>query len=955
MSLPSQTFEQSKPIHVALSEYKKRTGIDLLDHRLAKELQSCGSVEAVLDIIQGQADAFDKFRNGGSKLMKWIHSSVHVLYTLSATLGHGVGVAVPSSNAVFTGIGVLLAATKDVRASHDALVDLFERIQFFLKRLGNHTQFSPTNDMVEILVKIMAEAITILSIATKEMQQSPTIYLRRLLGRTDIEDSLKRLDSLTQEEGRMVITQVLKSINELKDETKKANEAAQQMANMGQIGWDQIEWDVRKWFSSPDPSINYNMAYAAHHEGTTTWFFDSNLFKEWELDGSLLWIHGKPGSGKSILCSVIINHAISLRDAGQASVAYFYFDFRDDEKRDFRNFVTSLLTQLADSSGSDTISHLYSTHGKGAKQPSIRSLTNCLHEMLFVAAQRPIYIIVDALDECPDMFGMPTPREAVLNLLEDLVGTRIPNLRICVTSRPEVDIKAVLEPLANCVISLHDEDGQQKDISYYVSNVVYSDRNMRKWRDKEKELVVKELSKRADGMFKWVFCQLEVLRHCLPVSIRGVLNELPESLNETYRRILKDIPKASQGHAHRMLQSLVVAVRPLRVEELAEVLAFDFDTSPGVVPRYRPELRSNDQEQAVLSTCSSLVTIVDDHDSRVVQFSHFSVKEFLMSPRLASSFSDVSLYHILPSVAHTILAQTCLGLLLYLDDHMDDESVKDLPLAKYAAEHWVTHAQFEDVALRVMDGMMSLFDPDNPHFAAWVGIYDIDEPDQTYRHPFSKRPTPLYYSSLCGFSDLARHLVTKCPRHSNTMGGRYEFPLLAALVRKHVRVAEILLEHGASVNIRGTRGRTPLHKIIGDSDTYLVQFLLKHGADVNARQDDLTTPLHLAMRNGNSTGAPLHWSALGRKLEIAKILLDHGANANAENDQGETPLHLVSRGDYDSQALSVDITKLLLERGADAHARDKDYATPWLLARYHGKLDIARVLLHHAKAPTEND
>ncbi|KAH9039669.1 hypothetical protein EDB85DRAFT_2272704 [Lactarius pseudohatsudake] len=221
MSSPSQASVSSSQfdsiINAALNEFKEKTGKNLLDDWLAKELQSCNSVEAVMDIIQGQAEAFDKFRNGGSKLMKWIRSSVHVLYTISATLGDGVGAVVPSAKAVFTGIGVLLAAAKDVRASHDALVDLFERIQLFLKRLGVHTRISPTKDMVEILVKIMAEVIAILSIATKEMQQSKTkTYLRKLLGRTDIEDALKKLDGLTQEEVRMAIAEVLQGINELK-------------------------------------------------------------------------------------------------------------------------------------------------------------------------------------------------------------------------------------------------------------------------------------------------------------------------------------------------------------------------------------------------------------------------------------------------------------------------------------------------------------------------------------------------------------------------------------------------------------------------------------------------------------------------------------------------------------------------------------------------------------------
>ncbi|KAH9012171.1 hypothetical protein EDB84DRAFT_970532 [Lactarius hengduanensis] len=260
-----------------------------------------------MDIIQGRAKAFDKFRNGGSKLMKWVRSSVHVLYTISAALGDGVGAAVPSAKAVFTGIGILLAAAEGVWASHDALVDLFERIQFFLKRLGVHTRISPTKDMVEILVKIMAEVIGILSIATKEMQRSKTgMYLRRLLGRTDIEDALKKLDGLTQEEVRMAIAQVLQGINELKYDAKKAKGALREIKDeVGEIKWNQIEQDVRRWLSPPDPSVNYNTARESYQEGTAAWFLQGSIFKEWELVGSLLWVHGKPGSGKSILSFVI--------------------------------------------------------------------------------------------------------------------------------------------------------------------------------------------------------------------------------------------------------------------------------------------------------------------------------------------------------------------------------------------------------------------------------------------------------------------------------------------------------------------------------------------------------------------------------------------------------------------------------------------------------------------------
>src|SRR6201996_4320408 len=202
--------------------------------------------------------------------------------------------------------------------------------------------------------------------------------------------------------------------------------------------------------------------------------------------------------------------------------------------------------------------------------------------------------------------------------------------------------------------------------------------------------------------FRWVYCQLETLRHCFPPNLRQLLNELPESLDETYERILRGINKAQNEDARRLLQCLTVAARPLRVEELAELLAFDFQTTrDGEIPTLREDWRWNDEEQAVLSTCSSLIAVVRNGRSRVVQFSHFSVKEYLTSPRLAQSRGDVSQFHITLETAHTILAQACLGTLLQLDGHSDNNGSKDFPLVKYAAQHWVEHAQFESVSSRV--------------------------------------------------------------------------------------------------------------------------------------------------------------------------------------------------------------------------------------------------------------
>jgi len=201
---------------------------------------------------------------------------------------------------------------------------------------------------------------------------------------------------------------------------------------------------------------------------------------------------------------------------------------------------------------------------------------------------------------------------------------------------------------------------------------------------------------------------------------------LPETLDETYERVLREINKANREHALRLLHCLTVAIRPLRVEELAEVLAVDFDTArQGGIPKLNPDWRWSDQHQAVLSTCSSLIAIVDDGDSQVVQFSHFSVKEFLTSDRLARSSEDVSRYHILLEPAHTLLAQACLGVLLRLDDTVNAENAKDIPLAEYGARYWVDHAQFGNVSLCIQEGMEFLFDEDKSHWAAWIRVHNI--------------------------------------------------------------------------------------------------------------------------------------------------------------------------------------------------------------------------------------
>jgi len=386
-----------------------------------------------------------------------------------------------------------------------------------------------------------------------------------------------------------------------------------------------------------------------------------------------------------------------------------------------------------------------------------------------------------------------------------------------------------------------------------------------------------------------------VLRQCFPPSIRRVLEELPESLDETYQRILRSISKANRGLAHQVLQCLVTAVRPLCVEELAEVLAIDFDT--GRTPKLNAGWRWADQREAVLSACSSLVAIVNDGDSRIVQFSHFSVKEFLTSIRTAESSRDISCFHIVLEPAHTVLAQVCLGVLLRLDEHIDEETIKNFPLAEYAAEYWVRHARFGNVSSLIKDGIDYLFDAEKPHFAVWRWVSNGNKYSartRTVKHYLPKE-TPLYIAALLGLRDLVERLLIKHPGDLNTMGSSWGSPLCAAVARGHAHVTSLLLEHGANADFRGTQYRPPMHLASRFGHVEIGKQLLDHGADVNLPDKVGRTPLYM--------------SALFNTVEFARMLLEHDAEVDAKDIAGQTPLRIAE------EYRSPDVAQLLREHG----------------------------------------
>jgi ankyrin repeat protein len=424
---------------------------------------------------------------------------------------------------------------------------------------------------------------------------------------------------------------------------------------------------------------------------------------------------------------------------------------------------------------------------------------------------------------------------------------------------------------------------------------------------------------------------------------------------------LEEIDEQNWKYAHRLFQCVTAASRPLDVNELAEFLAFDFEA--GSIPTFLADWRPEDPVHTVLSICSSLLVVIEQgYGPPVVQFAHFSVKEYLTSARLAEAKETISHFHVSMAPAHTVVAQACLGVLLHLDETVTKGSLGNFPLAEYAAEHWVGHAQSENVLPNVVDGTKRLFDPSRSHLSVWTWIYDPETTRYRFKRPErpkTARATPLHYAAFCGMHDITAFLIAEHTQDVNARGfGQQETPLHVASRRGHAHIAHLLLEHGADANAQDLHKRTPLFVASKIGHVEVARVLLEHGADTEVRDWRGYNPLLWASETGHTelvsdllkygADAKAHggngFTSLhfGPGEEIVRLLLEHGADANAPlKNGGQTPLHL-----YPS-LLDEEVARVVLEHGADVNARDATNATPLHEASHLGVNGVIRLLLQY--------
>ncbi|KAF7158590.1 hypothetical protein CNMCM5623_003650 [Aspergillus felis] len=649
----------------------------------------------------------------------------------------------------------------------------------------------------------------------------------------------------------------------------------------------------KEWLSTPDPSINLNEALEKHHEGTGSWFLESEPFNEWKSGKRRhLWLHGIPGCGKTVLSATIIKH-LNQQLIIPHVVLYFFFDFTNTDNQSLNKLVRSLAMQVysrCESSRKD-LGKLFSLCEEGGQQPTFKSLFATFLQM--IDHVETISIVIDALDECN-------------------------------TSRREEDIESELKrwlcPESHVAIQ---HDPVNHDIRAYIHKRLQTDREFERWQSEHsvQNDIETELMKKADGMFRWAACQLDMLQKCLDLRmLRASLRSLPKTLQETYARILAGIDCNYRQYAMKILQFLTYSTRPLTIQEAVDVIVVD----PNGDPYFDPSLRMPNPRD-IMKVCSSLVSVVIKRDSTStetfmeLQLAHLSVQQYLKSrvigeafPREMATIGGIFQTSLHEMSARADITRVCLAYLECLHEQGAHRELKaEFPLAEYSAQYWMYHARTVETEKDISDRILNFFD---------------------HQSQGGQYGNALKAASSQGHKAIVRLLVEKgADVNSPTRGLYYGNALHAASSQGYKDIVQLLVENGADVNAcsAGLAGGNVLQAASSQGHKDIVEILLANGADANAPS------------GGLDHGGPLEAASWEGHKEIVQLLLDKGADANGQGGYYETPLQ-----DASSQG-HKEIVQLLLENGADINAQGGDYGSALEAASYKGHKEIVQLLLQN--------
>ncbi|KAI8242562.1 Serine/threonine-protein phosphatase 6 regulatory ankyrin repeat subunit B [Colletotrichum sp. SAR 10_96] len=676
------------------------------------------------------------------------------------------------------------------------------------------------------------------------------------------------------------------------------------------IGSKQHIDEIKRWLDPPDPSTNANQAKKFRHPGTGEWFIESVEFVYWKSEILRhLWLHGLPGCGKTVLSSTIIE---DLENVDGSVTLKFFFDFREKEKTILDSMLRSLIFQMYSFGGpyEAELNKLHKSNRDGSEQPSTQSLSNCLKDNLRKAPS--VYLVIDALDEC-------TTKRELLDWMTALIHSPdLSNVKLIVTSRPETDFQIQIPDLIgkpNC--KLLSKDSINSDIRLYISARLKDRPGFRRWSSEASVLqkIRDELGNRANGMFKWAACQLDIFESCISLEeIEMNLKDLPQDLNQTYKRIMDGIPKYRRAKSILLLQFLVYSERPLTLEEAVDVLAVQQQ-------KFKPEYRLPRRTEIVqfFPSLVSLIPFVPARNQGPVtsqlHLAHSSVKEYLLNHHDGFGQLDASVG----------ITRTCLAYLGSVGEAMTVTNMRlDFPYARYAARFWMDFARLAESADEIVE-VAARFLLDKKSFSIWTELSQPGEPWEDWdQSPEPTRASNLYFACLNGLGKTARTLIARGV-DINVRGGHQQTALQAASHAGLRDVVQLLLDMKANADLYETNPYgSSLREACRSGYRDIAEILLDRGADPNG--DYLS-------------GAALQAVSEAGHLDIVRFLLDRGANPDECGIPGLPAIQIAAREGHET------IVELLLDSGAEVNATLGPCGTSLQVASAYGHRNIVHLLL----------
>ncbi|KAJ4296903.1 hypothetical protein N0V90_006951 [Kalmusia sp. IMI 367209] len=742
--------------------------------------------------------------------------------------------------------------------------------------------------------------------------------------------------------------------------------------------------NILTWLSAPDSSTNHAAARAKHEPGTGQWFLKSTEYHEWLLGSSpRLWLYGKAGCCKTVLCSTIIEDMRHRLLGQQGTVlVYFYFTFSDVRKQSYSSLLQSVITELSrDRPIHPSLSTAYDKYKPHAANLNIlEDITRDLFKRVGLT-----YLIIDGLDECPE-----EQREEVMQGLKRIF--LLEKSRLLITSRNESDIADCMT--AWCERNYYiNEECVNADIDTYIKNALATDKRLACLSVTTKEEIQDVFHQKSEGMFRWAALQLQELRNLRirkAQYISNKLNDMPRTLDETYNRISCAIDESYSDEVRTALEWIAFSQRPLSVAELAAACSIQIGRQNEV------SLEEGDPNvlTGIIDAISSLITTrcnsggslppilveSDDDEPRViksryigkryprkfdavcytkeVRFAHFLVKEYLMSSRLRQSSSKASRFALSKAEVHHHLGQRCCAYLLYvckrsevqgwideermphpgnMDEHFQNEGngekpadeifpekylvnfTSPYPLLPYATQQWFKHVKYAEENRGEEIGSTRFQDTILEDDRVRISWLRFVDPKGG--DYVNKRA--LWWGQgqerLLGYEGVW-HDDTKVLYWASLLGLRQTVSLLTS-------------SPGADVNHVGGRFGTAIQAASYHGHEDIVGILLSSGAQVKIE--------------GGEFGSAVHAAAdLGHRNVMAKLLLSEPNAVNINRKGRGTPLYVAACGGH------ADIVSDLLCAGAAVDITGGWYHSPLQGASHYGHVRVVKILLEYGADPS---